>query len=150
MALQQKSYRIDAYLDHHLHKRLMKEVTNRRSSVSRCIAELLAEYFDLMEEMATAMSGNGKAGDAKTGKIIHTLLAETEARIAASIERQARRISAVQDDVQILNAMVDRLHLNYMLHTPEVAEEWKNGALTSANIRHEKWRKAVAVLLREG
>jgi hypothetical protein len=146
-----KNSKLTFYLDHGGYRRLMKEHANRQhTTLSRCIADCLSEYFSLLDEMASVLERETEAGEAKQGKIIHTLLAETEARIAASVDRQSKRVQALQDDVQILQAMMDRFYLAMMIHLPEVEDDRKEGALASANLRHTKWRRAVEVLLREG
>lgn len=146
-----KNSKLTFYLDRGTYKRLMKEHANRQgTTLSRCISDCLAEYFGLLDEMASVLERDTEAGEAKQGKIIHTLLAETEARIAASVDRQSKRISAMKEDIQILRAMIDRSYLGIMIHVPEVEDGMEKGALVSANLRHGKWRKSVETLLREG
>lgn len=146
-----RKYRVAVYLDHAQYKRLQKEVATRKHATqSSCAADCLSEYFGLLEEMASVFKSDTDPGEAKTGKIIHALLEETERRISSTIERQGRRIDRVREDVQIMQAMLDRHCLSWLIHTPEVSEEERNARLASANRRHGNWLRAVESRLREG
>jgi hypothetical protein len=131
------------------YKRVEREAGTRRASVAKTVRDCLTEYFNLREELATAMTEPGKAGEEHSGKIIHTLLARTEERIAVTIERLEERISQLYDQNLILTAMLDRLYLGVMIHLPEVPKDLADGALASANRRHMNWLKAVEKILAE-
>lgn len=146
-----RNSKLTFYLDRGTYKRLLKEHANRQNTtLSRCISDCLAEYFGLLDEMASVLERETEAGEAKQGKIIHTLLAETEARIAASVDRQSKRIGTLKDEIQILQAMIDRSYLGMMIHVPEVENGMEKGAMAAAKLRHGKWRKSVETLLKEG
>jgi hypothetical protein len=56
-------------------------------SLSRCAADCLAEYFALRREMATAFETPDQAGAPAPARVIHVLLAQTEQRLVATLER---------------------------------------------------------------
>lgn len=89
----------------------------RRSTISKCIADCLGEYFALRTELATAIETPGQAGEPHQGAIIHSLLARSEERVVATLDR---RTAEVLGDLQRVQTMLDRLVLTYLAHTPEV------------------------------
>lgn len=145
-----KHHELRAYVSIADYQQLEQEATTRGLSLSKTVRDCLREYFALRREMATAVKIPGQAGEEHTGAIIHTLLARTEERIACAIDRQAERISILEDQLLIQTAMLDRLYLGMMQHLPEVPESLAAGALSSAKRRHRKWMEAVQKLLDEG
>lgn len=137
-----QKFELRAFVSQEEYKRIEREANSRGTSIAKTIRDGLSEYFKLREELATAMTEPGQAGDEHSGKIIHTLLARTEERIAATIERLEERISQLHDQNTVLTAIIDRLYLGIMIHVPEVPSELADGAVASANKRHEKWLKA--------
>src|SRR5438270_6373858 len=94
-------------------RRLQQEARARGVNLSTYVRRSVGEYLDLKTELAETMSsdaaaGNGSANGLPTPRIIHTLLARTEERIAATIDGQAERISRLREDVRAMAAMVDR------------------------------------------
>lgn len=149
--VEQKAHKINVYLDHETHQRLLKEVAARKGgTISGHVGAIIEEHFALHDEMASTLGTRKAPGEEKQGRIIHTLLAETEDRIGAVIDRQSKRIGGVDRKLAELQAMLDRAVLQILIHLPEVAEEVKEGALASANLRYAKWRKAVEKMLDGG
>lgn len=145
-------YQIASYLDFEDYQRLKTEVglRGRGMTLSKTVRDCLREYFDLREEMATAFSNNKDQDSDVKGKIIHSLLARTEERIAATIERQTQVNQQIQEQSLIITAMLDRLYLGLMQHLPEVPAEKKTEALSSANRRYQNWHEAVEQLVING
>jgi bacterioferritin (cytochrome b1) len=144
-----KKYELRAFVPLKDYQRIEREASSRQSTMAKTVRDCLNEYLNLREELATAMTEPGQAGEAHTGKIIHTLLARTEERIAATIERLEARISQLHDQNMVLTAMLDRAYLGMMLHLPEVPAELAEGAVASANRRHAKWIKTIEKMLAE-
>lgn len=144
---QMKNHELRAYVKAEDYRRLKKESVSRNLSLSKTVRDCLLEYLNLREELATALNEPGSPGDELPGKIIHTLLAQTEERIAATIERLEERLSNQQEQLYILTAMLDRFYMGVMQHLPEVPEEIAEGAVASASRRHVKWLSAVEKLL---
>lgn len=138
-----------AYVTPEDYKLLERESISRKLSVSKTARDCLIEYFNLREELATTLQEPGKAGDNHTGKIIHTLLARTEERIAATIEKLEERISQLHDQNLLLTAMVDRMYMGLMQHLPEIPAEIADGVVASAKRRHAVWLKTVEKLIAE-
>lgn len=145
-----KYHELRAYVGVEDYRQLEQEATHRGLSISKTIRDCLKEYLALRREMATAVKVPGKSGEEHTGVIIHTLLARTEERVASAIDRQAERISMLEDQLLIQTAMLDRFYLGMMQHLPEVPESLAEGSIASAKRRHHKWMQAVQKLLDEG
>ena len=137
------------------YRRLQDGARARGVDLSTYVRRSVAEYLDLKTELAETMSsdgavGNGSADGLPTPRIIHTLLARTEERIAATIDGQAERISRLREDVRALAAMVDRAYFGYLAHTPEVDPELRSASLSAARRRHSAWLGAIEQFLRAG
>ena len=134
-------------------RRLQQEARARGVNLSTYVRRSVAEYLDLKTELAETMSSTNAVGDGTAGttpRIIHTLLARTEERIAATIDGQAERISRLREDVRAMAAMVDRAYFGYLAHTPEIDPELRPAALAAARRRHTAWLGAVEQFLRAG
>lgn len=125
------------------HRQLHQEAAARNVTVSACIADCLREYFTLRVEMASAVTAPGQPGERHTG-LIHSLLARTEERLAATLDAHA---TALSEDLRRLESMLVRLVQLYLVHTPEVARERHADAVASANRRYANYRQAVMELL---
>src|SRR5438445_731070 len=90
-----------------------------------------------------------RAGEAPTG-FIHTLLARTEGRLVATLERCADAVGRVRADVHVVQSMLDRLVLLYLVHTPRVQTAQRDTALASGARRHASWRRAVGRMADDG
>ncbi len=146
-----KARRVQVYLDPVLHDRLVAEITARRGdSLSSVVSGILADHFALLDELAHALQPATAPGEPKQGRIIHTLLAETEGRLGDAVDQQTRRISGVRGELAELRTMIDRLAFSLLVHLPEVPEATRDAALSSANVRHGKWRRAVEKLMEDG
>src|SRR5262245_4096851 len=107
------------------HRQLQQEAAARGVSMTACVGDILREYFALRVEMASAVAVPGKPGERHTG-LIHSILARTEERLAATLDARANELSA---RLQRLEIMLDRLVRVYLVHTPEVPLERRDAAL---------------------
>ncbi len=135
---------VQAYLGAAEYWRLQREATARGATISKCTADCLREYFALRAELATAIETPGQAGEPHHGAIIHSLLAQSEERLVATLDR---RTTEVLGELQLIESMLDRLVQLYLAHTPEVPRELHAGAIASANRRYANYRQAVNDLL---
>ena len=87
---------VHAYLVAEDYRQLRLEAAARGVSLSRCAADCLAEYFTLRQEMATAFEMPDRAGTATPPRVIHVLLAQTEQRLVATLERYGEDLTAVR------------------------------------------------------
>lgn len=131
---------VQAYLGSAEYSQLEREAVARRSTISKCIADCLGEYFALRTELATAIETPGQAGEPHQGAIIHSLLARSEERVVATLDR---RTTEVLGDLRRLQTMLDRLVFTYLAHTPEVPGDLCESAITSANRRYANYRAVV-------
>ena len=70
------------------HRQLQQEAAARGISMTACVGECLREYFALRVEMASVVDNPGKPGERHTG-LIHSILARTEERLAATLDARA-------------------------------------------------------------
>ena len=98
---------VHSYLTPSDYRRLEQEAAARGASVSKCVADCLGEYFALRVEMASVVAAPGQLGEPHQG-LIHSLLARTEERLAATLKAHGERTAALEDAVQAVRAMIDR------------------------------------------
>jgi hypothetical protein len=119
------------------------EALARGVSLSRCAGDCLAEYFALRQEMATAFETPDQ-GPATPPRVIHTLLAQTEQRLVATLERYGEELVALRGEVAAVLAMLDRSEFTYLCYTAEVPKDARERAYASGRQRFAAWRAAVA------
>ena len=95
------------------------------------------------------MAAPGQLGEPHQG-LIHSLLARTEERLVGTLKAYGERTGGLEDAVQVVRAMIDRLALLYLLHTPEVPAELKDAAVATARRRYTNWRRAVDDMVQAG
>jgi Ribbon-helix-helix protein, copG family len=141
--------RCNFYCDAPLMAQLRHLAADREMTVSQGIRACLAEYFALRAELAAAVLEPGQLGDEQSG-ILHHALSRSEARLAMSVTAQGQQLERLQREMQVLQAMLDRAVLMYLLHTTEVPAEHRQSADASGKRRHEQWYKAVTRVLQSG
>ena len=120
--------------------RLQREAAARGATISKCAADCLREYFALRTELATALETPGEPGAPHQGVVIHSLLARSEERLVATLDRRSTEILR---ELRLVSSMLDRLVQLYLAHTPEVPPELCDGAIASANRRYASYQRAV-------
>jgi hypothetical protein len=135
---------VHAYLVPEDYRRLRLEALARGVSLSRCAGDCLAEYFALRQEMATAFETPDQAGAAAPSRVIHVLLAQTEQRLVATLERYGEDLTAARAELAAVLAMLDRAQFTYLCYTPEVPPDTRNRAYASGQQRFAAWRRAGA------
>lgn len=135
---------VQAYLGSAEYWRLQREAAARGATISKCTADCLREYFALRAELATAIETPGQPGEPHQGGAIHSLLARSEERLVATLDR---RTTEVIGELRVVQNMLDRLVQVYLVHTPEVPQDLRAGAVASATRRYAKYRQAVNDLL---
>src|SRR2546426_12549536 len=103
-------------------ERLGQEATARGVSTSQGMRDCLREYFALRAEVATAFEAPGGAGEPPTTGLIHTLLARTEGRLVATLERCADAVGRVRANVHVVQSMLDRLCVIYLVPRPDATK----------------------------
>jgi hypothetical protein len=117
-------------------------------SLSRCAGDCLAEYFALRQEMAMAFETPDQAGTLTPPRVIHVLLAQTEQRLVATLERYGEDLTAVRGELAAVLAMLDRSQFTHLCYTPELPPAARDRAYASGQQRFTAWREAVARLLK--
>jgi hypothetical protein len=140
---------VHAYLAAEDYRRLRLEALARGVSLSRCAADCLAEYFALRQEMATALEAEPPipAGSLAPARVIHVLLAQTEQRLVATLERYGDDLTAARAQLAAVLAMLDRSAFTYLCCMPEVPPAAQAWALMSGERRFANWRRAVTRML---
>ncbi len=131
------------------YRRLQQEAAARGVSLSRCVADCLREYLALKAEMAGVVEAPGALGEPHQG-VIHTLLARTEERLAATLEAHGERTAELPGRLRVIERMLDRLAMLYLIHTPEIPPDLKERAVTTAKSRHQRWRRSVEQQVQAG
>jgi hypothetical protein len=139
---------VHAYLVPEDYRRLRLEALARGVSLSKCAGDCLAEYFALRQEMATAFETPDQIGPLAPPRVIHVLLAQTEQRLVATLERYGEDLTAVRAELAAVLAMLDRSHFTCLCYTPEMPAEARDRAYASGKLRVAAWREAVARLLK--
>jgi len=111
------------------------------------LPDCLAEYFALHQEMATVFEMPDQAGPLAPPRVIHVLLAQTEQRLVATLERYGEDLTAVRAELTAVLAMLDRSQFTYLCYTPEVPPAARDQAQASGQRRFVHWRQAVARML---
>jgi hypothetical protein len=144
-----RQYEVRSYVSRELYDRLLREATVRHLNVSQCIRADLEDFYAIRDELTVAVGA--RAAEGTPGRrIMHTLLAEMEGRIAADLASQTPRLRAIEQRLTHVVSMIDRHYAGMMLHLPEVPDADAKGRSTSALKRHRAWKRAVAELLQEG
>jgi hypothetical protein len=122
------------------HRLLHREAEVRGISLTRCVGDIIREYFALRQEMLSLIKGPEAPTDAHVG-LVHSLVARMEERLAVTL---ATRDEELRTGQRRIVAMMDLLVQLYLAHTPEVPEERRPAALAAANRRYRNWREALA------
>ena len=142
-------HRVRSSVGQELYERLLREAASRRISVSHCIRMDLEELYAIRDELSQPIEVARSGGGAKP-RLIHRLLAETETRLAADLDRHLAEVTALGDAIRRLEAMLDRQYVGLMLYLPDVADELHDDQAKVALRRYEAWRRAVEKLLDGG
>lgn len=140
---QLKKYHVNIYANAKEYKRLLQESAANGRSLSKTAGDCLNQYFAIKEELACSVELPGSPGDNTEGKIIHTLLARTEERMAATISRLEAKVSDLQEQLMVQAAMIEQMYLGLITHLPEIPEGMSDAAIASGKRRQDKWLKAV-------
>jgi hypothetical protein len=111
--------------------------------MSRCVGDIVREYFALRQEMLSVIRSPDEPSAGHPG-LVHSLVSRMEERLGMRADTRADDLNEGQ---RRLEAMLDRLVMLYLLHTPEVAPQLHSGATTSANRRYGGYCRAVNDLL---
>ncbi|MGE3920961.1 MAG: hypothetical protein AB7F64_08570 [Gammaproteobacteria bacterium] len=135
-----RNYRINVCFTKEDYQLLNAESVSRNTNLAETIRDCLGEYLSLREELATAIEQPRKLGAPHSGKIIHVLLARSEERIAASLDRIDHAIAELNEKNALLRMMIDQFYFDLMQYLPEIPLELLATAKTRATTRHRKWR----------
>jgi len=121
------------------HRLLKHEADVRGISQTKCVGDIIREYFALRKEMLSVINSPEAPGEAHVG-LVHSLVARMEGRLAVLL---INRDDELVEGQRRLEWMVDRLALMYLIHTPEVPEELRDGAVVTARRRYTNYLHAV-------
>jgi len=129
---------VSCYLSIEEATRFKRAAATTKMSLSRYLRQCLLDYERLV------------GGADQSASIATLALAETEQRLEQSIETQSKRITALNHELHVLFAMLDRLAFISLVHLPEVPQEQRDGALASGTRLYNNWRHAVMELTDAG
>lgn len=113
------------------HRLLKHEADARGISQTKCVGDIIREYFALRKEMLSVINSPEAPGEAHVG-LVHSLVARMEGRLAVLLTARDGEMIEGQRRIEWL---IDRLALMYLIHTPEVPEELRDGAVATARRR---------------
>ena len=119
---------------------LDREAELRGISLTKCVGDIIREYFALRQEMVSVIKSPDAPGEAHIG-LVHSLVARMEGRLAIALSSRDNELRKGQQRVE---AMIDWLVQLYLAHTPEVPEERRAAAATGVRRRYRNYRNAVA------
>jgi hypothetical protein len=119
---------------------LDREAELRGISLTKCVGDIIREYFALRKEMVSVIKSPDAPGEAHTG-LVHSLVARMEGRLAITLSSRDNELRKGQRRVE---AMIDWLVQLYLAHTPEVPEERQPAAAAGVQRRYRNYRQAVA------
>lgn len=120
------------YFNKQEHQRLFKEVNARRSTVSATVRECLNEYFALQEDLANAITLTNKTEATQSGKIIHNILARTEARLEI-------KLNEIQQQQKLMMVMIECLYKDTMQFCDELPPDIAQKTKKLAEERYTRW-----------
>jgi len=127
------------------HRALQLEAAARGISMTACVGQCLREYFALRVEMASVVEAAGQPGERHSG-LIHSILARSEERLAATIDRRAEDLD---DGLRRLEIMIKQFVQIYLAHTPEVPVERRAAAYAAMGRRWTNYQATVAERIAE-
>ena len=80
------------------------------------------ELYAIRDELSRPIEVARRAGAARP-RLIHRLLAETETRLAADLDRHVAELATLKNAIRRLEAMLDRQYIGLMLYLPDVGDE---------------------------
>ena len=119
---------------------LDREAESRGISLTKCVGDIIREYFALRQEMLSVIKSPDAPGDAHID-LVHSLVARMEGRLAVTL---TTRDDELRQGQRRLEAMIDWLVQLYLAHTPEVSEERRPAAAAGVQRRYRNYRQAVA------
>lgn len=118
---------------------LDREAEIRGISVTKCVGDIIREYFALRLEMLSVIKSPAVPGDTHIG-LVHSLVARMEGRLAVMLTSRDDELRKGQHRIE---AMIDWLVQMYLAHTPEVPEERRAAAAAGIQRRYRNYRRAV-------
>jgi len=114
--LRHSQYEFRCYAGAELYERVLREAAVRRISVSQCVRTDLGQYYAIRDELTDCVQvEQQQTGSAVGRRILHTLLAEMETRVVASLGQQS---SVFEDSVNVLAWMIDEALLTILSAIP--------------------------------
>ena len=121
------------------HRLLKHEADTRGISQTKCVGDIIREYFALRKEMLSVINSPEAPGEAHVG-LVHSLVARMEGPLAVLL---TARDDEVIERQRRIEWMIDRLAVMYLVHTPEIPKELRDGASATARRRYTNYRQAV-------
>jgi hypothetical protein len=118
---------------------LDREAEIRGIALTKCVGDIIREYFALRQEMVSVIKSPDAPGDAHLG-LVHSLVARMEGRLSVMLITRDEELRKAQRRVE---AMIDWLVQMYLAHTPEIPEE-RRPAAAGVQRRYRNYRRAVA------
>jgi hypothetical protein len=140
MNQRRSQFEFRCYAGFDLYQRVLREAAARRISLSQCVRTDLGQYYAIRDELTGAVQVEEAGSGSDLGRrIMHTLLAEMETRLVATLDRQG---AVFQESLNVVAWMLDEALITILSAFPDERAVYRErvGILQ----RHEGWRaKAV-------
>jgi len=135
-----------------LYERVLRDAAVRGVSLSRCVRDRLeahlaleAELLDVVEKKDIC-TDHGAAGAALRLRLVD----ELEARLVATLGRQAELLERLGSDLRVVVCSVDRAYLGLLGNVTFRDIRDRSARAAEAEKLHRRWRKAVHRLWQDG
>lgn len=134
------------------HRLLKDEAAARGISMTRCVGDVVREYFALRKEMLSVINARGATDNGHPGPV-HSLVARMQEQLGMTIGARADELNARVDELsegqRRIETILDRFVVTYLAHTPEVPPERRDQASASASRRYANFRQVLSEILAE-
>lgn len=107
------------------------------ASQSHLVRTYFLEHIRARAENARAINGD------VSGTTVADMITGFEARLATSLANIDRTIGGLERSSNVTLAMLDTFVKLYLIHTPEIAQDAKNGAAALTNERYRKFMQSM-------
>lgn len=125
------------------HQRLGRHANSRGVTVSQFVRDALLESIALHEELPGSSAPDVVSDPNSLTRFLHRTFNNLAESVAKTVESQSTEFRALERDVRLLRAMLDRFYASYLVHTPEISAEIREAAISSGDRRYQQWLREI-------
>jgi hypothetical protein len=139
------------WLPPELYDRVLRDAAVRGLSLSRCVRDRLEAHLALEEELLHIVVKDAREQGRAAGAALRLrLLDELEARLAATLGRQADALAQIASDVRLVACQLDRAYAGLVGNVLLKDVRDLDGRVRQAEALCERWREATNRLWIDG